>query len=129
MKPDPHVLYILMRDDMASMTPGRACAQASHATSLFEKDALHPPLFQRVAEWRRGLFFGAAVVLAASEDDIRSIVGKIDEDSGVFWNLCYDPDYKVRDGDAIFKISALTCAYIFCKVSFKEKHFNHLNLF
>ena len=29
-------LYIVLRNDMASMTPGRACAQASHATSLFE---------------------------------------------------------------------------------------------
>ena len=34
------VLYILLRQDMASMTPGRTAAMASHATSVFDKEII-----------------------------------------------------------------------------------------
>ena len=36
--PSNTALYILLRNDMASMTPGRAAAQSSHITSAFGLD-------------------------------------------------------------------------------------------
>jgi hypothetical protein len=83
-------LYILMRNDLPSMGPGRAAAQASHAANAF----IHEWGSRRdVTEWtcqtKQG--FGTAIVLSANKDQITKILRSRVIPQG--WVI--DPDYVV----------------------------------
>ena len=124
-------LYILIRNDIPSMNPGRAMAQASHAANAF----IHKYGKQKdVKQWQRQTCqgFGTAIVLAADIVQIREIfIGlsahKIKEE-------IIDPDYAISVSSEIipyiaiekigmfnpstpgrysFHREEITCAYIF----------------
>ena len=113
------VLYILMRTDLASMNPGKAMAQASHAGSTFVRNAepgynVDEELFNA---WQKETSqgFGTVLVLGVTEVQMRTAVA-VAESFGVDKFPCeiiHDPTYPLQDGDTTHFIPVDTCGYIF----------------
>jgi len=83
-------LYILMRNDLPSLSVGRAAAQASHASNAF----IHAwGTHNDVKEWQRQTpqGFGTAIVLSANKTQIEKILKSRVIPQG--WVV--DPDYVV----------------------------------
>ena len=96
MKNNP-ILYILMRNDLQSLNPGKAMAQASHATNLFMLDK-NPAVQLLRKEWTKTTTqgFGTVLVLAASLSQIKTAVKAAMKVSGMFptcGGLVVDPTY------------------------------------
>jgi peptidyl-tRNA hydrolase len=127
---DTSCLYILMRTDLASLNPGKAMAQASHATSMFEERCKSNSTLKSYADvWRDKHYFGPTVVLGATERQIAEVMDSLDRtDAWKASQLCIDPTYPIKDGSATHHVSLLTCAFVFCKVSLAEKFLCHLSL-
>lgn len=135
------VLYILMRTDLPSMNPGKAMAQASHASNAFvwkmngpQKDlpSKAKSLFNNwEAQTPQG--FGTVLVLGVTEAQMRTTV-EVTEMLGFVADVVNDPTYPyhtttelaklvpedrhtldpVFDGDrAVLFRSEDTCAYVF----------------
>ena len=113
------VLYILMRTDMDSMNPGKAMAQASHASNAFVSNAepgynVDEELFNA---WQESTTqgFGTVLVLGVNEAQMRTAVS-VAESFGVDKFPCdiiHDPTYPLQDGDTTHFIPVDTCGYIF----------------
>ena len=113
------VLYILMRTDMDSMNPGKAMAQASHASNAFVSNAepgynVDEELFNA---WQESTpqKFGTVLVLGVTEVQMRTAV-EVAESFGVDRFPCdiiHDPTYPLQDGDTTHFIPVDTCGYIF----------------
>ena len=113
------VLYILMRTDMESMNPGKAMAQASHASNAFVSNAepgynVDEELFNA---WQESTpqKFGTVLVLGVNEAQMRTAV-EVAESFGVDKFPCdiiHDPTYPLQDGDTTHFIPVDTCGYIF----------------
>ncbi len=93
-------LYILMRTDLPSMGPGRAAAQASHATSAFMK-SFGPDskcYRQEVKNWIRMTKqgFGTAIVLGVTKEQIEAIFDNGPLKRWIMKEKVYDPDYVIR---------------------------------
>lgn len=122
MKENPVYLYIIMRNDMESLTgtsdkriAGKCAAQASHASNLAIYDAkkLNLPNFNvLITEWEGNLGFGTCIVLGANIKKIFEILNQADAET-IHCGLCHDPTYPLRDGDVTHLIPIDTCAYIF----------------
>lgn len=111
-KPIP-VLYILIRNDLDSMNPGKAAAQASHAASAFALNSANDdsPEYQRwVNETSQG--FGTVLTLAVTENQMIAAVN-IAGACGFATTIIHDPTYPLVDGDIIHYIPLDTCAYVF----------------
>lgn len=138
------VLYILMRSDMDSLNPGKAMAQASHATSMFYReiqDNLAGPtmvkLFKKWTEQADG--FGTCIVLdVLSEDNLYDYVDKSDnyfeenDDSQtimVYSGVVVDPTYPVKDGSVIHLVPVSTCGYVFTTKKIGDLLFKDLELY
>jgi peptidyl-tRNA hydrolase len=149
-------LYILMRNDLSSMSVGRCMAQASHASNAFInkycKYTKHYCVY--VKEWQNQTKqgFGTAIVLACNINDINDIITKC-KTSKYACDFVYDPEYsylvdeeisklidfklhtkspiKRPDGKIILNRKELTCAYAFGDrndLKFKSL-FSNLNLY
>jgi len=121
------VLYILMRNDLASMNAGKGMAQASHASNAFwkhindtyfdllEDDDTVGLEIERLANiWQMDTNqgFGTVLVLGVNEVQMRTAVDiaeKLDYVAGVV----HDPTYPLVDGDFCHFLPLDTCAYIF----------------
>ena len=113
------VLYILMRTDLDSMNPGKAMAQASHASNTFVSNAepgynVDENLFN---DWQDSTpqGFGTVLVLGVTEAQMRTAV-TVAESFGVDKFPCdiiHDPTYPLQDGDTTHFIPVDTCGYIF----------------
>jgi hypothetical protein len=80
------ILYILMRNDLSSLNPGKACAQAAHVGNqmgcVFEREAHKDiivsgalPLYR---QWvKEGDWFGTTIVLSANIDQINKIMDNL----------------------------------------------------
>jgi hypothetical protein len=111
-------LYILLRNDMASMTPGRAAAQSSHITSAFSVDSaqwkqtVQPSVDAWEDETKDG--FGTAIVLGGSLENIKKT---LDRARGLHYNhgnrIVHDPTYVVPDGDTIHLVDIPVGGYFF----------------
>ena len=105
------ILYILMRNDMTSMNPGKAMAQASHASNQFV--ATLPRDARDIYNgWLQCEGFGTVLVLEVSEQQMRTgvqVAKSLDLVSGVV----HDPTYPIQDGTATHYVPVDTCAYIF----------------
>jgi hypothetical protein len=123
------VLYILMRNDLDSMNPGKAIAQGSHAANAFvhhfhaySQEANTRPVNSGVcgasikafAEWERSTTqgFGTVLTLEGKMADIASTV-TIFKALGYVAGVIHDPTYPIVDGDVVHHIPLDTCAYIF----------------
>lgn len=120
-------LYVVVRTDMASMTPGRIAAQVSHATSQFHEYMHHddtknfPIDRSNFRIWKENRDFGTTIVLEAncSLDELLQQSYSMNH-SGT--GVTIDPEYVLRDGIVTHIIPNVpTCFWIFCLPSdFKE---------
>ena len=87
---DSHRLYILVRNDLPSMNPGRAMAQAAHASNqlVFKHGKDH-----RVVSWQADRGFGTTICLAADRLTIQTAISKA-IGGGFLADFVYDPTYK-----------------------------------
>jgi peptidyl-tRNA hydrolase len=137
---EPHRLYILVRNDLPSMNPGRAMAQAAHAANqlVFEhgKD-------RRIVDWQEDRGFGTTICLSADKQTIYSIIKRAQKRKHLV-GLVYDPTYKyavdkeVADsinpstfsaepiakdtGLVVLFRNELTCGYVFLHEDHPEKN-------
>lgn len=125
-------LLILMRNDLESMSPGRAAAQASHATSLFTvraelalsgavleedkavKDRIMGVPGQTYVDWRTSTpqFFGTTIVVGVSDAQMAGYVAMA-QVCGYQAEIVSDPTYGVKDGKTIHFLPVNTCGYVF----------------
>lgn len=145
-KADPYAeepyLYILMRNDLASMNPGKAVAQGSHGANQMVFEALAgtnrdedpkvrlrkvalaiiealdgdpDPRAHLLLEWMTAANgFGTAIVLSVNEAEMRETVS-VAQAAGLHAGLCHDPTYPLKDGKALHLIPLDTCGYVFGK--------------
>lgn len=81
-----------MRNDLPSMSIGRALAQASHASNAFIHEVTADP---RVREWQdqTNQGFGTAIVLSGNRHDIEAALMEA-RDRNLSGNKVYDPEWK-----------------------------------
>lgn len=123
------VLYILMRNDLASMNPGKAIAQGSHAANAFDRhfhafsqEANTRPVNSGVcgasikafAEWENSTpqGFGTVLTLEGKMVDISTTI-TVFKALGYIASVVHDPTYPIVDGDIVHHIPLDTCGYIF----------------
>lgn len=133
-------LYILMPLDIPSMNPGKAMAQASHASNAFiygtrqvpinygtpqqpeyrlgwsDMDlGVHKNVSNTVDSWEESTpqGFGTTIVLGIPEGtSLWSIVEEA-RSEGFIADVVVDPTYPIRDGRLTHYAPADTCAYVF----------------
>jgi hypothetical protein len=112
-------LYILMRTDLASLNPGKAVAQGTHATNLFvnqveelRKGWPDAPNVEAYTAWASDRGFGTAITLSVTGAELTTIISQA-VDCGCISGICTDPTYPLRDGDVTHLLNIDTCGYIF----------------
>lgn len=116
-------LYILIRNDMDSLSPGRKMAHASHASNAFVHNVdnrkrtgstLYEEQVAQIDAWKSatGQGFGTTIVLSVNEKEMRDIV-VLARVRGLIADVVTDPSYGIEDGQATHFISVDTCAYVF----------------
>jgi len=113
----PVYLYILMRTDLASLNPGKAVAQGTHAANqcIFElrnKDSEHLETMLHTWESETKAGFGTCVVLGVKEAEMRRVIAMAQE-MGLHANITHDPSYPLVDGEVVHLIPLDTCGYVF----------------
>lgn len=123
------VLYILMRNDIQSMNPGKGMAQASHASNAFVHhfhgyaqeynarsvhESIEIATMNEFNEWERATTqgFGTVLILEAKMVDINTAVS-IFKSMGYVAGIVHDPTYPIVDGEVVHYIPLDTCAYVF----------------
>lgn len=123
-------LYIWVRTDLASMTPGKACAQVAHAASAHAAQmqvlSEHNRRHKAWREWANSAVnerhpkstnnsehfkeFGTTIVLQAENRfDMDCLLERFNN-SGDFAGMIVDPSYPIRDGEAtVFSEVATVC--------------------
>lgn len=129
------VLYILMRNDLTSMNPGKAIAQGSHAANAFVyhfhayaqkynstvvHESIQTATMNGFNEWENSTHqgFGTVLTLEARMADVSPVVS-IFKSMGYVAGVVHDPTYPIVDGEVVHHIPLDTCAYVF--VPNKEK--------
>jgi len=110
------VLYILMRNDLDSLNPGKAMAQASHASNQFvhnikEGGMIDYELFNMWSnETTQG--FGTVLVLSVNEAQLQSSIMMAEKHLS-HCGIVHDPTYPIQDGAVVHHIPLDTCGYVF----------------
>lgn len=113
---DPR-LYIMMRNDLVDLNPGKAMAQAAHAANQFihSVNAIGPTRQHNpyINEWEnQASGFGTTIVLSASKSQIQQII-PLAVSEGYLADFTFDTSYPIKDGADTITVNALTCAYVF----------------
>ncbi len=131
--PKPY-LYILMRNDLASLNAGKAVAQGTHAANqmvgdlrkemgrqlVFKPGSIHAALNVWEHEARH---FGTCIVLSVNEAQMRASVAKALGDAlPSHAGICHDPTYPLMDGKTLHLIPVDTCAYVFDYPARAKRH-------
>jgi hypothetical protein len=145
-----------MRNDLPSMSTGRAMAQASHASNAFISDTKHLR-FLSIKKWQKQTpnGFGTAIVLEVDLPTIHSVFKSIQKHIGnngseICYNEVIDPEYGVKTtlelyqlfdrkliqtgktifngNDVIFFKKEVTCAYVFGTKEELDPILGHLKL-
>jgi peptidyl-tRNA hydrolase len=130
-KQPPVYLYILMRTDLASMNPGKAVAQGTHAANqcvweisqkMVAQMEQTPPSLQKdddelaalLKEWEdeSGKGFGTCICLGVTERQMRAKV-ETAQRLGLHAGITHDPTYPLQDGDSFHLIPLDTCGFVF----------------
>ena len=112
------VLYILMRNDLDSLNPGKAMAQAAHAANKFVKDIKTIKNWQPAEDcfdrdWSiQDDGFGTTIVLGLPINQIECAIEKA-LDAGLAAGSVIDTTYPIRDGQVTHYLELKTCGYIF----------------
>lgn len=116
------ILYVLARNDLDSLNPGKLAAQVNHAGTKFVYDAFKNDIddskteldimFKSWIESANG--FGTCIVLEAPIDKIEGLdKNPLFPPSTTMIGVVKDPSYPVRDGAITHLIPLTTCAYVF----------------
>lgn len=116
-------LYILMRNDLASLNSGKAVAQGSHSANQMVYDAhlsavssqspRSEEIKDMVTQWSsEASGFGTCLVLSVNEYQMRSAVA-LAKSLGIHSGITHDPTYPLLDGETLHLIPIDTCAYVF----------------
>ena len=110
---------------MASMNPGKAIAQGSHAANAFvlKMAELYSPITEKVEDtdkvilfrdWRNSTKqgFGTVLVLAVTGTELEQTI-KLAQELKFIADVIHDPTYPIQDGMVTHYISLNTCGYIF----------------
>jgi peptidyl-tRNA hydrolase len=122
------ILYILMRNDLASMNCGKAIAQGSHASNAFVQhfheymsynsidvaDKKLKELNTSFHNWENSTSqgFGTVIVLEGNFNNIKKTVD-IMSNLGYISRTVFDPTYPLVDGSVVHHIPLETCGYVF----------------
>lgn len=115
-------LYIVMREDLWDMNPGKGMAQAAHAQALFDDYVskyannlymnevdLDPTFINLVQDWRGDIGFGVTTVLSAPLVDLENIPLNVE-----YCGHTVDPTYPYRNYyKQTFTRSEVTCMWAF----------------
>lgn len=117
-------LYVIMRNDLASMNAGKAIAHGAHAANAFIHDwskqefyydEIPNFLVNSIEAWkaesRQG--FGTTIAVSADISTIHRLISDQEQNTFTFANTVFDPSYPVRDGRVTHLIPLVTCAYFF----------------
>lgn len=112
-----HVLYILVRTDMASMNSGKAIAQGSHASNAFVhlvNELAEHKHAQAATDWQKQTFqgFGTVLTLGVNEKQMRD-VDEVFQELGYIANIVNDNSYPLVDGDVVHFLNIDTCSFVF----------------
>lgn len=123
-------LYIIMREDLWDMNPGKGMAQAAHAQAEFEayltssvNDGTNE-FWQAISCWREERNFGITLVLNAPKSEWMEIV------SGVHHcGYVVDPTYPYRNYyGKVFTSTEDTCMWVFAITEEEIKHMHQWHL-
>ena len=93
---------------MSSLNPGKACAQAAHASNQFVKSRYD--FDKEFKKWAGKLGYGTTIVLSAN---LREIDDVMVNESEYPVGIVTDETYPLKDGDTTHYFPCITCAYIF----------------
>lgn len=127
------VLYIIMRNDLRSLNPGKAMAQASHAYGALKARVRSAIGMQtRYLAWmnQTDQEFGTTIVLTGTEGEIDDALSWAERWAGgkVLHGWVFDPTYPLRDGGVTHLIPLSTCAFVFGNKEDCEDVIGHLDL-
>jgi hypothetical protein len=106
-------LYIIMREDLQDMNPGKGMAQAAHAQSDFDAYARtkynHEEFFSAYKTWCEERSFGVTLALSATLEEMHEIDART-----VHSDLTVDPSYPWRNWyGKMFTSNEVTCMWAF----------------
>jgi peptidyl-tRNA hydrolase len=110
------VLYILVRNDLKSLNPGKMAAQVSHAANQFAYEVstgewnTHDRI--DLKDWQGERGFGKCIVLDAAINEIIILIDKTISHN-IVSGITHDHSYPVKDGKVTHLIPLDTCAFIF----------------
>ena len=119
-------LYIIMREDLWDMNPGKGMAQAAHAQALF--DAYTPDNLEdygkHYSAWAEDRGFGVTLVLTAPKSEWIQISLGV-----VYYGYVNDPTYPYRNYyGKLFTSSEDTCMWVFATTEQEVEHMQQYNL-
>jgi Peptidyl-tRNA hydrolase PTH2 len=113
---DDICLYLLMRTDLNSLNPGKACAQAHHAgTQLANRmrgSLLKPLLRDWYVTWtNQAEEYGTVLCLGCNEAQMKHYLEEA-RIRGLLFGCVIDPTYPIQDGQVTHLLPLTTCGYI-----------------
>lgn len=112
-------LYILCRNDMASMGAGKTIAQGAHVANDFMWKEIHIPWTEKkvnteLMEWvAEAGAFGTTITLSANVNEINECV-RLAKEYGFIAGITVDPEYHIKDGETWHIVpNVITGAYVF----------------
>lgn len=97
------VLYLLMRNDLPSLNPGKLAAQAAHVANAFAGDVAEQ--INQADEWLHKLYAhwhtqtlqhcGTTIVLAVGEEFLLHLKGLRTKETQIFSGIFHDPSYPM----------------------------------
>jgi|TARA_R110000851_G_scaffold9877_3_gene36345 hypothetical protein len=115
-------LYIIMREDIPDMNPGKGMAQAAHAQSDFNQSienicgphsSKSETMWESIRAWKEDRSFGTTLVLSATLADMERIHVELTH-SG----LTTDPTYPWRNHyGKLFLTEEITCMWAFAQTA------------
>ncbi len=114
------VLYILMRNDMNSLNPGKMVAQGAHAANQFSawcerhaEDPMWADAHAMSLEWKeQAEDFGTTICLGVNGQTLTSAIAFL-IGAGFPAGITHDPSYPFQDGETLHLLPLNTCGWVF----------------
>ena len=106
---DIPILYVFVRTDMNSMTPGKAQAHSGHAANAFiYKNHIKTgkPIEKAILEWVSAtpFGFGTQINLKAPWEDVVRVVDSVNQDKAGAAEVIIDPTYPYLVNDELLRL-------------------------